>query len=254
MPQNKKQFLYRSLITIAFSIVIIGGFIVAEVPISKQPQWVAILFVGLLALPTWIGLLKKCGWKKGSTLLLALSMVACILEGIALKTGFPYGHFIYHYTAGFKLFELIPLTVPLAWTTIVIGSYAITSERGLKRAFPAIISIIVCLLVIDLLMDPVMVSLQIWTWIRPGWYYGVPVVNYLGWIGSGAIGASLIYIGTKDSNSSKKYNGLIALGLYLFIFFWLVIALLQGLWIPVLLGIIFLIITRRSLVSLFTIV
>ena len=254
MFKNNKQILYQIILSITFSIALTGGFLVAQVPITDQPQWLAIAFVSLLTLPTWIGLLGQVGIKRGILLIFVLSITASAIEGFALTTGFPYGHFTYYYTAGYKLFNLVPLTVPLSWSTLIIGSYAIVSHFGIKKFLPTILSMIACMIGIDLLMDPVMVSLRVWTWDVPGWYYGVPLVNYLGWIGSGMTGAMIMYGGMKHTSRLDRYTGLMTLGLYLFIIFWLIIAFMRGLWIPGLIGIVFLIITRRSFIRLFKIV
>jgi bisanhydrobacterioruberin hydratase len=63
---------------------------------------------------------------------------------------------------------------------------------------------------IDLVLDPAAVNLGLWGWENPGFYYGVPLINFFGWLVSGAIGALILqaYWGKHPAPKGLAYSGL----------------------------------------------
>lgn len=117
-------------------------------------------------------------------------IVSNIYENVSILTGFPFGH--YHYTdnLGPKLF-LVPLLIApayigagyLAWTIahVLLGVY----ERKLRGADMWAVPLIASFVMVmwDLAMDPKSATIgKSWIWHDGGSYFGVPFINYMGWL------------------------------------------------------------------------
>lgn len=115
------------------------------------------------------------------------------IEIVGVLTGLPYGEFSYGVELGPMLFDLVPLGLPVFYFPIllngyllallVLGSGSIPRHFGLTLAF---------VLVLDLVLDPGAVALGFWAWDDPGAYYGVPAINYAGWLVSGSVATAVL--------------------------------------------------------------
>jgi uncharacterized membrane protein len=128
-------------------------------------------------------------WTGIAAFIVICLVVSNILENTSILTGFPFGH--YHYTdaLGPKLF-LVPLLIGpayfangyLAWalSTILIGGVRRESSAFTTVAVPFIASFLMVMW--DLGFDPQAATIQrFWIWEQGGGYFGVPLMNYLGW-------------------------------------------------------------------------
>ena len=63
---------------------------------------------------------------------------------------------------------------------------------------------------VDLVLDPAAVNLGFWQWREPGFFYGVPIVNFMGWLLSCFVGALILHFlwGKKEVPESVAYSGL----------------------------------------------
>jgi len=128
--------------------------------------------------------------RRNAALLFATTfIVSLFFESINLVSGgWVFGPLIYTHKLGFKVFELVPLLIPVTWFTVgylslliaerLLGREQLTRERIIKLALLAA----VILTTWDLGMDPMMVNKQYWTWKVDGYYFGIPLQNYLGWL------------------------------------------------------------------------
>ena len=118
-------------------------------------------------------------------------IVSLLLEIIGSKTGYVFGG-KYHYnndnTPGFILFG-IPILIPIAWFGIIymsinfcnyITNVRFPFEDSINHFFIILTAIFVMLL--DLVLDPLAVDEKRWNWELPGIYYGIPILNFLGWL------------------------------------------------------------------------
>lgn len=118
--------------------------------------------------------------------LLLVAVVTWAAEFIGHRTGLPFGE--YHYTAALQPQILgVPLLIPVAWFMLLPSVWAlaqiIVGERRTwqdRLAFAAVSAI--GLTVWDLFLDPQMVGWSFWVWENPGVYFGIPAVNYFGWL------------------------------------------------------------------------
>ena len=118
-------------------------------------------------------------------------IVSLLLEIIGSKTGYVFGG-KYHYnddnTPGFILFG-IPVLIPIAWFGIIYMSINFCNyvtnvrfpfENSINYYFIILTAIFVMLL--DLVLDPLAVDEKRWNWELPGIYYGIPILNFFGWL------------------------------------------------------------------------
>jgi uncharacterized membrane protein len=151
------------------------------------------MFVALFSL---LHNLYTFGWRRTLALLGITLVVAWGFEQTSVITGLPYG--VYHYSdaLGAKLGH-VPYAIPLAWYSMLYPSYVlarlITGDTQphrqptwgalLWRAFVSGIVITAW----DVLVDPMASApgVHSWVWEQGGAYYGVPNVNFVGWVLTG---------------------------------------------------------------------
>lgn len=231
-----------SIIVISFIVFsIISSYFVFRFGITPDMWIVSVIFMMLFAAPSVISLWIAS--KKHATLaIITLSIFSLAIESIAIKTGFPYGSFYYGGGLGPKILGLAPLMVPFAWVPLVIGCYSVVS-RYLKdwRIIPTVSMLLV---IVDLVLDPGAYALRVWIWTSPGFFYGVPFQNFVGWFLSGTIGATILHL-LFQNHFGRVHKNLAELSLVLTLCFWTGIVLLYQMWIPGSIGIVILAIYYR---------
>jgi putative membrane protein len=129
------------------------------------------------------------GWRRMSRAAVGVLILSWLAEFIGSRTGIPFGP--YHYEAALQpQLGGVPWVVPLAWLMMLppawaIGRLAISdrwprSAAG-RRLAQAVFSAL-GFTAWDLFLDPQMVAWGFWTWEQPGGYFGIPWVNFLGWL------------------------------------------------------------------------
>lgn len=132
----------------------------------------------------------SCGnlglWR--TILLLALTCaISLLFESFGVETEMVYGPYQYSDRLGAMFLGLVPYAVPLTWFIMIYPSLVIAT-----RIVPAQVQHPVRLLRVagtgalamtawDLVLDPVMVHFEFWEWGTDGLYFGVPLLNFLGW-------------------------------------------------------------------------
>jgi putative membrane protein len=189
-------------------------------PQLASSQLLNAIMIVVLALPSIVGVYR---WKglDGLKLFGYLSVFAYAIEYLGLVSGFPYGSFSYGSTLGLKVFGVLPLLLPFSYVPLVLGA------RVLSKKWYVIAAVLVGT---DLVLDPGAVHLGFWSFVAGGWYYSVPLTNFLGWAFSGSIAGVI----------SEKFSGqppkLMVRSLQLQLAFWSGIAVFSSLWIPAVLG------------------
>jgi uncharacterized membrane protein len=148
--------------------------------------------LGMLLLMLQLGFLGLHGtWRYGgraiAVFVAAGLVVSNLLENLSIRTGFPFGH--YHYTAGGKIFEVPWYIGPaylatgyLAWivATALLGEVHRDSPWLATIGVPVVGA--VAMTAWDLAMDPTSATVRHWwIWEDGGGFFGVPLVNFLGW-------------------------------------------------------------------------
>jgi isopentenyl-diphosphate delta-isomerase len=96
-------------------------------------------------------------------------------------------------------------------------------------------------IVFDLVLDPGSVKIGFWAYDAGGYYYGVPVSNYFGWLISGLIGAAVIELFVYLRKPLLPVPVQLIASAFLTLFFWTFIALFSGLTAPMAIGLVFLV-------------
>lgn len=141
----------------------------------------------------------------GAVLFLFLAMHAgrkwlaafAVLYGISLTSellgtslGIPFGEYGYTSLLGIKWFNLVPAVIPLSWFFMALPSYAL-SLRALPEPGQASRRVLLASLILlswDLALDPAMsYATKYWVWGEVGPYYGMPLLNLVGWYVTGLL-------------------------------------------------------------------
>lgn len=117
-------------------------------------------------------------------------VVGNIVENIGVITGFPFGRYYFVELMGPKLFH-VPILLGLAYIGMAWVSWNVASLilARTKLSGPRLLAVCALASVImtawDLAQDPVWGTvLHGWVWRDGGPWFGVPISNYLGWLGT----------------------------------------------------------------------
>jgi putative membrane protein len=192
--------------------VLVAYFIVGDITY----QWLALPLPGDMGfVPAFTAFsvlhagLRLGGWRV--VLFFGLTVViSFIAEETGVLTGLVFGH--YHYSAmlGWKLGE-VPILVPLGWFMMIYPSWVVAQSLlqgvDLRRPLGMIVLALVSALTMtgwDMVMDPPMAAAHNWVWEDGGPYFGVPLHNYVGWVGNTFV--IFLVFGIVDRLVSKRQD------------------------------------------------
>jgi uncharacterized membrane protein len=150
--------------------------------------------------------------------------VGTFFESMSLRTGFPFGHYIFTNLMGPKLFDL-PILLALAYVGMGYLSWVLGLEilecqdeplSGKKIVLLPLAASFV-MTAWDLSMDPVWADIDhAWVWRDGGSYYGVPITNFFGWFLTAYIFYQLfaLYLRNRVSISSPTSHWRLAILFY----------------------------------------
>ena len=98
-----------------------------------------------------------------------------LVEVIGVSTGVLFGEYTYGATLGFKLFET-PLMIGVNWILLSLASFGVSSFF-LKKQLPIILLSSLLMVLMDVLIEPIAISLDFWTWALGD----IPLQNYVMW-------------------------------------------------------------------------
>ncbi|MFW5928999.1 MAG: bisanhydrobacterioruberin hydratase CruF [Halobacteriota archaeon] len=166
-----------------------------------------------------------------------VSVLAYVFESVGVATGVPYGDFSYLQEMGPMAFG-VPVALPLFWVPILLNGYLLSLRYVRPHVGRAgfVVAAVGFVVGLDGVLDPGAVALGFWGWNEPGVYYGVPLVNYLGWILSGSMGVAVLAVSFDDGALDERVRGFAPAfdTLVAFLVFWGLVALFHGLWLPLL--------------------
>ena len=169
--------------------------------------------------------------------LVAIAMFTWGIELVGVVTGYPYGTFSYQTELGPMLLGRVPLALPVFFVPILLNGYLLSilllgSRASARRRFLLTLTFV---LAMDLVLDPGAVALGFWAWDTPGRYYGVPAVNFAGWVLSGTVAIALVdrafdprRIEARLGRCPFAFDTLVT-----FLIFWGLVNLAFGNWVPV---------------------
>lgn len=239
----------HTIVLLAGIALFIAG--IAVIRFGEGPAYPAVstLFILAIALPPYAALIHWLSWRKGLALVALLSFLPATVEGLAVLTGIPYGHFTYSSALGNLIAGVVPRTVLLAYPPILFAATTLSSHT--IRSTPARILLAGAIgLAIDLVFDPAAVHAGFWAWDVPGPYYGVPLVNFLGWAVTGTIYAAIFFLATKNELARDGCVPVMALaGGFWTVSLWTGYLIAHGLYLPVVPGIMLMIAMSHLLLS-----
>jgi putative membrane protein len=163
------------------AIVFLGLLVAAFVPGVRLPVIVVQVVFAL------VHGARRYGWRAIGIFVAAGLLISNILENLSIQTGFPFGH--YHYTGGGKIFEVPWFIGPsylatgyLAWVvaTVLLGDVRRDSPWLTTIGTPIVGAF--AMTAWDLSLDPSTSTINhAWIWENGGGFFGVPLVNFLGW-------------------------------------------------------------------------
>lgn len=155
------------------------------------------LVVLLGAAATWVHANARFGIRTSTLMFLAASAVALSAETLGTTTGYPFGAYEYTTLLGFRLFGRVPYPIPISWYFMLYASLAITGRllkaddsNGGRWRWAALAGVVLTLW--DVSMDPAMVATAHWVWHVPGFFYGMPLSNWIGWLLTGTVVARVM--------------------------------------------------------------
>ncbi len=214
-------------------VLIVTAFFVANVRL-KPAEWPISLFAILaFSAPVFVGVKRWVGLRQSLVIISVLGVYALVFETLSIKYGWPYGKFVYSELLGPHLFSAVPFTVLVAWTPLVLGALAFSDSGtcSLGHSVWRTVKTVSLLVITDTVLDPAAVKLGFWHWLKQGTYYGVPAVNFFGWVLSGSIAvvAMRIYMHRKRIATPPILLGYNLLGI---VGFWGLVNLFAGQLIP----------------------
>jgi len=174
--------------------------------------------------------------RRATAALLALTIYSYGIELVGVRTGWPYGEFIYGVDLGPMLFGEVPLGLPVFFFPLVLNAYLLVLLLLGRRAdsvLPRLLATLATVLVIDFVLDPGAVAIGFWEY-QIQEFYGVPWSNYRGWLLSGTVAVLLFDVGLDRAGVRKRLTECEFMldDLVSFVLLWGGINLFYSNWIP----------------------
>lgn len=113
--------------------------------------------------------------KKHGLAFLLILLAGFFIEVAGVQSGLVFGQYQYGETLGYQIMGT-PLIIGVNWLMLTYMAYHITQIYGMKF-LPQLITGAFLLLTYDLLLEPVAIQLDFWSWGGAG----IPIQNYLAW-------------------------------------------------------------------------
>ena len=187
----KIRYQLLQLSSIQLAILTIWALMMVSLPIGDwSTGWLAMIGAITVGVSVTAGLVTALLWGVwgAATLRVAGSILALswAAEVIGSRTGIPFGTYSYTDTLQPQILN-VPVQIPLGWLMMLPPSWAVAQaivDRIKPRwEFPAFVGLsALAMTAWDLFLDPMMVTWEMWVWDNPGSYFGIPWINYLGWL------------------------------------------------------------------------
>ena len=118
--------------------------------------------------------------------LLAVYALSLASELAGTTWGVPFGSYEYTALLGARWLDRVPVVIPLSWYTMALPAYALAMQRRRTGRVGRALLASAILLAWDLVLDPAMSHATLyWVWSDAGPYYGMPLLNLIGWYVTG---------------------------------------------------------------------
>ncbi|WP_254840732.1 bisanhydrobacterioruberin hydratase [Natronomonas marina] len=161
-------------------------------PLSFNPYF--LLFgVAVMRLPLVAGL-APVFTRRAAAGFAALCGYTYAVELVGVRTGYPYGAFEYGIDLG-PMVAGIPAALPLFFVPLVVNAYLLSLllfGDAARRATVRVPVVAAAVVGMDLVLDPGAVAVGFWAYEAGGLYYGVPWLNFAGWVLSATVSVLLV--------------------------------------------------------------
>jgi uncharacterized membrane protein len=176
------------------------------------------------------------GAKRAMFFLFISFFTGFIFEAAAVNFGLITGG-SYTYDMAGPALAGVPLSIPVFWFVFIYSAYGLINAAIIYRGgvlpnkeacnYPFLLYLItlnaILVMMIDLVMDPVMISWGEWSWQGGGWYFDIPAENFLGWLAIGLIAGGIFrmyeYYYPKINLTEKNIHLIPVLGYFTVILF-----------------------------------
>jgi len=166
---------------------------------GPAPEWdyetiasvMAIANIITASLVSLLLMVRSQGWRSVILLLALCTVIAGGLEYASTVTGFPFGRYHYTRALGPMLLGQVPALIPIAWFMMLYPALQMGHQLRLGPLGLGLAAGLV-LMVWDLALDPAMTTgFAAWVWEDGGWYYGIPLQNFVAWFATAAVVAGI---------------------------------------------------------------
>ena len=149
---------------------------------------------------------SRLGWRTALVTFVVGFSISLASELTGTTTGYPFGPYSYTTQLGYLIGGRVPFNIPTSWFFMLYASLAIcgrvlvvADDSRTRWRWAAVAALV--LTAWDVSMDPAMVATTHWLWHLPplegasplrrlflsGFFYGMPLTNWLGWLLTGLI-------------------------------------------------------------------
>jgi uncharacterized membrane protein len=158
------------------------------------------------------------GWRRTLAFTASVWPVALVAELSSTRTGIPFGFYEYTgLTRGRELFIAdVPFIDSLSFVFLAYSAFCLARAALAARAVPRWVMATaagVLMMALDVVIDPLAVRGDRWFlgplffYPTPGHYFGVPLVNFAGWVIVGAAGVGIYLAVTSDDSGRRVWPG-----------------------------------------------
>lgn len=176
------------------SLLLLSGWVLTMIslPIVRWTMGDGALHSGIIAgvavqiIAVVVTLAGAWGWPRTLKVTLLVTLCAWGSEALGIYTGIPFGRYTYTNSLQPQVLD-VPLLIPLAWMMMLPPAWAIASriaggEPGRRGWLGFSLLSALAMTAWDLFLDPQMVLWGFWIWEQPGTYFGIPLINFIGWL------------------------------------------------------------------------
>jgi len=154
---------------------------------------------------------SRLGWRSAVGIFVVAFSISLAAELTGTTTGYPFGPYSYTTQLGHLIGGRVPFNIPTSWFFMLYASLAICGrvlaardDARTRWRWAAVAALV--LTAWDVSMDPAMVATTHWLWHLPplegasavrrlflsGFFYGMPLTNWLGWLVTGLVVARVM--------------------------------------------------------------
>jgi uncharacterized membrane protein len=199
-PADRRPWLERSLLLALFALTAMAAagyavFALHPERLAGVPSAAAVYGQALRLFPPGhilagiVALAAILTWRVGGAWIpaaLALYLISLASELLGTTVGLPFGPYRYGPGLGIKWLAHVPVLVPASWFMMALPSFALATRWVTADRTWRVVVAAGLLVSWDLALDPAMSRLMpYWIWGREGPYYGMPLLNLVGWYVTG---------------------------------------------------------------------